>query len=392
MTDQQPDHVVVLGGGIFGSSSAAQLARRGVRVTLVTEGALASGASGRSLAWLNAAWKWPQPYYAIRVAGIDRWRTWAARHPGSFRYLRFTGGLMWADEDDGESLRDLYALQRDRGYDAQWVDRDRISRVAPGVDPSAVAAEGAIFNPGEGWVNLPSVIRLLADEVVELGGTIVEDAGPSQPVVLDGRATGVRTAAGHEITADAVLLATGPSVPHQLTELGVRIGTSSPPAFVAFTAPIDIPLEVTLNTPHVAIRRTVDGGIAMDSGWSERSIQVAEDGSLQIADEVVDRLMDEAARVLEGHPKLELVRIGSGYKPVPADGEPVYGRIAQVPGLYVAFSHSGATQGLIAGELIADEIATGYVSPLMAPFRPERFGQWASGMAGDLLSKTNKLS
>lgn len=373
MTDQQPDHVVVLGGGIFGSSAAAQLARKGVRVTLVTEGALASGASGRSLAWLNAAWRWPQPYYAIRMAGMDRWRTWAARHPGSLRYLRFTGGLMWADEDDGESLRDLFDLQRDRGYDAEWVDRDAISEVARGVDPSSVAAEGAIFNPGEGWVNLPSVIRILAEDVVARGGTIVEDAGPSQPIVTDGRATGVRTAAGHEIPADAVLLATGPSVPHQLAELGVRIGTSSPPAFVAFTTPIDHPLEVTLNTPHVAIRRTVDGGLAMDSGWSERSIVVADDGSLQIADEVVERLLDEATRVLEGHPKLELTRIASGYKPVPADGEPVYGRIDRIPGLYVAFSHSGATQGLIAGELLAEEIATGYVSPLMTAFRPERF-------------------
>ncbi|WP_294981214.1 FAD-binding oxidoreductase [uncultured Microbacterium sp.] len=373
MTEHQPDHVVILGGGIFGSSSAAQLARRGVRVTLVTEGPIAGGASGRSLAWLNAAWKWPRPYYAIRVAGIDRWRTWGARHPGSFRYLRFTGGLMWADEDDGESLRDLFALQRERGYDAEWVARDRISRVAPGVDPAAVAAEGAIFNPGEGWVDLPSVIRLLAEEIVELGGTIVEDAGPSQPIVADGRATGVRTAAGHEISGDAVLLATGPSVPLQLAELGVQIGTSSPPAFVAFTTPVDIPLEVTLNTPHVAIRRTVDGGLAMDSGWSERSIAVAADGSLQIADEVVGRLLAEAARVLQGHPTLEVARIGAGYKPVPADGEPVYGRVAEVCGLYVAFSHSGATQGLIAGELLADEIATGYVSPLMTPFRPDRF-------------------
>lgn len=373
MSEQQPNHVVVLGGGIFGSSAAAQLVRRGLRVTLVTDGALAGGASGRSLAWLNAAWKWPQPYHAIRVAGIDRWRSWGARHPGSLSYLRFTGGLMWADESDGESLLDLFALQRDRGYEAEWIGRTDIARVAPGVDATAVAAEGAIFNPGEGWVDLPSVIKLLVEEVVERGGTVIENAGPSQPIVVDECARGVRTASGQVLRADAVLLATGPSVPLQLAELGVRIGTSSRPAFVAFTSPIDIPLEVTLNTPRVAIRRAVDGGLVMDSGWSERSIEVSSNGSLRIADEVVDRLLDEAARVLEGHPKLNLARIGSGYKPIPADGEPVYGRIGNIAGLYVAFSHSGATQGLIAGELLADEIATGYISPLMAAFRPERF-------------------
>ncbi|MGN8024606.1 NAD(P)/FAD-dependent oxidoreductase [Microbacterium sp. 22242] len=373
MTVAEPAHVVILGGGIFGTSAAAQLARKDVRVTLVTESALASGASGRSLAWLNAAWNWPAPYFAIRMAGIDRWRTWATRHADAARYLRFTGGLMWADEADGESLRDLFATERERGYDAQWVGRDRIAEVAPGVDPAAVAEEGAIFNPGEGWVDLPSVIALLAEEVVSRGGSVLERAGTSRPIVEHGRAVGVRTAGGEEVRGDAVLLATGPSVPGQLSELGIEIGTSSPPAFVAFTAPVDTALDTTLNTPHVAIRRTVDGGLAMDSGWSERSIEVREDGSLHIPDAVVTRLLDEARRVLAGHPHLQLARIGSGYKPVPADGEPVYGRIDEVPGLYVAFSHSGATQGLIAGELLADEIATGSVSPLLSAFRPGRF-------------------
>lgn len=373
MTAPEPAHVVILGGGIFGSSAAAQLARRDVRVTLITEGPLASGASGRSLAWLNAAWNWPTPYFAIRMAGIDRWRTWAARHPDSARYLRFTGGLMWADEEDGESLRELFATERERGYDAQWIARDRIPEVAPGVDPAAVAAEGAIFNPGEGWVDLPTVIGLLAAEATARGASIIEDAGRSHPLVEGGRAVGVRTASGEEVRGDALLLATGPSVPGQLSELGIEIGTSSPPAFVAFTTPVDTALTTTLNTPHVAVRRTVDGGLAMDAGWSERSIEVGNDGTLRIPDDVVPRLLDEARRVLSGHPELTLARIGSGYKPVPADGEPVYGRISEIPGLYVAFSHSGATQGLIAGELVADEIATGFVSPLLSAFRADRF-------------------
>ena len=373
MSNHHPEHVVILGAGIFGTSTAAQLVRRGVRVTLVTEERLASGASGRSLAWLNAAWNWPAPYFAIRMAGIDRWRTWAARHTDSSRYLRFTGGLMWADEREDESLHGLFSNQRERGYDAQWISIDQIPRVAPGVEPSAVAAEGAIFNPGEGWVNLPSVIEILAKEIVQGGGTIIENAGPSKPIVAGSCAVGIRTTTGEEISADAVLLATGPSVPGQLNEVGVHIGTSSPAAFVAFTKPVSTPLEVTLNTPHVAIRRTVHGGLAMDSGWSERAIIVAEDGALQIPEPVVQRLLEEGSRVLEGHPKLELEHIGSGYKPVPADGEPVYGQIDEIAGLYIAFSHSGATQGLIAGEMLADEIATGFVSPLMAAFRPTRF-------------------
>ncbi|MCO6003808.1 hypothetical protein NE236_02340 [Actinoallomurus purpureus] len=42
-------------------------------------------------------------------------------------------------------------------------------------------------------------------------------------------------------------------------------------------------------------------------------------------------------------------------------------------GRHVAFTHSGATLGLIAGELLADEIVTGERSPLLEAFRPGRF-------------------
>ncbi|SDL36706.1 hypothetical protein SAMN05421869_12536 [Nonomuraea jiangxiensis] len=44
-----------------------------------------------------------------------------------------------------------------------------------------------------------------------------------------------------------------------------------------------------------------------------------------------------------------------------------------MPGCHVAFSHSGATLGLIAGELTAYEVLTGTGHPLLEDFRPERF-------------------
>lgn len=370
MTHSLPTHVVVVGGGIFGTSTAAQLEARGIPVTLLTEGALASGASGRSLAWLNSAADWSWDYHALRLAGIDRWRTWAAGHPGSERYLRFTGGLMWAGRD--ESLKALFEAQRSKGYDARWLSRDDVQRVAGGVDAGAVAAEGAIFNPGEGWVDLPTVIRILASQIAAGGGRIEENVRVAEVIVEDGRVAGVLTTDGARLESDAVVLATGPAVPRQLAELGVEIGEPGPAAFVAFTKPVDSELEMTLNTPRVAIRRTLDGGLAMDSAWSEEAIVFADDGTLVVRDEVISELLEEGRAVLAGHPQLELDRIGAGYKPVPADGLPVHGAVQRMPGLYVSFSHSGATQGLITGELMAEEVATGFVSPLWKSFRVER--------------------
>ena len=373
MTTPQPAHVAVIGGGIFGTSTAAQLSRRGVRVTLLTEEALASGASGRSLAWLNSAGSRSPEYHALRVAGIDRYRTWAARVPGSDAYLRFTGGLTWAADD--ASFADTFAYERSIGYDARWLAPDEVATVTPGIDPSSVAAEGAIFNPGEGWVDLPSIIDVLTAELVELGGTVVTDAGDVQPLVDDGRVTGVATATGERIDADAVVLATGPSVPEHLERLGVTVETQSPAAFVAFTKPVDVSLVAVLNTPRVAVRRTTDGGLALDSAWSEEEIEVTASGELVVHDSTVERLLAEGSHVLAGNPVLELDHVGAGYKPIPGDGEPVIGAVDAIDGLYAAFSHSGATLGLITGELLAEEIVTGTPSPLLATFRPERFAR-----------------
>ena len=62
-----------------------------------------------------------------------------------------------------------------------------------------------------------------------------------------------------------------------------------------------------------------------------------------------------------------------GPEPVPGDGGPVLGALDEDPGYHVASTHSGATLGLVAGELLADEIVTGEPGPLLAAFRPGRF-------------------
>ncbi|NYI67489.1 glycine/D-amino acid oxidase-like deaminating enzyme [Spelaeicoccus albus] len=257
-------------------------------------------------------------------------------------------------------------------YPSAWVPRDAISEVAPAVDPAAVASEGAIFNANDGWVDLPSVISVLRREFEIFGGTVIEDAGRCVPVVENGRATAVRTGAGGVLPADAVVVAAGPQSPGVLRDIDVTISDDSPAAFVAFTQPLDHGLSTVLNTPLVAIRPTVDGGLAMDSGWSERSITVDDGGTTHVADQVIERLLAEATKVLAAHPSLELDHIGMGEKPIPGDGEPCIGAIDSVSGLYVAFSHSGATQGLLMGALIAAEVIDGSIDPLTEPFRPGR--------------------
>lgn len=117
-------HVVVVGGGVLGVSTATHLQRDGVAVTLVTEGELADGASGRSLSWLNSAGSRSAAYHTLRMAGIDRYRTLFAADPAR-EWLRFDGGLHWSTDRD--AMRERHRAEVAHGYDSELVSRHRDS-------------------------------------------------------------------------------------------------------------------------------------------------------------------------------------------------------------------------------------------------------------------------
>ena len=124
MTTRDTRRVAVVGGGILGASTAAALARHGAEVTLFTEGRFCSGASGRSLAWLNSHDRWSAEYRNLRLLGLDRYRTFASRVEGASSYLRFDGGLTWHAPGELEDRRRAFEHMRRVGYAAQWVSAD----------------------------------------------------------------------------------------------------------------------------------------------------------------------------------------------------------------------------------------------------------------------------
>ena len=369
----KPRHVVVIGAGIFGVSSALHLARLGVDVTIVNDGAPAGGASGRSLSWLNSARRGDTPYYRLRMAGIDRYRTLAATRPQTAAWLRFDGGLTWDADEEANQISSVWQVEQDIGYDALLLDPAEVAAVTPGVNASAITQQGAIFNPGEGWVDLPSLIDLLLAEFRSRGGRLVEGVGRARIAVAGDRATGVVTGDRTTIEADAVLLAVGPATPGTLAELGIHVPDATPISLLVKVKPIKTTLRAVLNTPRVAVRPTPDGALVLDSAWSEEEVVVNPDGSYAVRDETVRGLLAEASAVLEGTPRLELAGYGVGPKPIPGDGEPVLGAVQTIAGLHVAFSHSGATLGLIVGELLAREIVSGNRHPMLAYFGADRF-------------------
>ena len=71
----RPGAIVIVGAGVIGASIAYHLAQRGAQVIILEKERPASGATGKSFAWINASFsKRPRSYYELNFLGIAGWR------------------------------------------------------------------------------------------------------------------------------------------------------------------------------------------------------------------------------------------------------------------------------------------------------------------------------
>jgi len=208
MTMDDQAKILIVGGGIWGLSTAYHLARAGETDIQILErdqepcGETTSQAAGlvgqiRSTPLMRRAIR-----YAIDLfAGFEEQTSY---DPG----FRQVGSLLLAlTHERMVSYAEHVEHANNNGVEAHFVDQDEMVRLVPHLDPSYV--DGGYFVPGDGYVESKQCARALGAAAKDLGVTVRTGMRVTNISVRDDRAVGVETDRGF-IGAEKVVIAAGP--------------------------------------------------------------------------------------------------------------------------------------------------------------------------------------
>lgn len=198
--------VLVIGGGGTGVGTARDLAARGVDVTLVERGGLASGTSGRSHGLLHSGARYAEsdPEGAVECIEENETLRDIAGH-----CINDTGGLfVQLEQDDPDYFDEKLEACHEHGIDAEVIDGDeartRVPALSDGVERAMVVPDAAIYPSRLAAAN--------AESAAEHGATIHTHTPVEGITVNDGEITGVDVGGNLDTTIEAeyVINTTGP--------------------------------------------------------------------------------------------------------------------------------------------------------------------------------------
>ncbi|MEO8190737.1 MAG: FAD-dependent oxidoreductase [Acidobacteriota bacterium] len=208
-------HIAVVGAGAFGGFTAAELLRRGARVTLLdTWGPGNSRASsGGETRVIRGVYGADRIYTEMAARAFQLWHEYEARWKRPF--YRRTGAL-WLVGDEGAYVKSSLPILKDNGFAYEELTAAEAARRYPQV---AFAGIGwALYEKEAGYLLARRACAQVVEGFTADGGTYRE-ASVTPGAIGSGRLEGLRLSDATTLTADAYVFACGPWLPKVLPEL-----------------------------------------------------------------------------------------------------------------------------------------------------------------------------
>ncbi len=384
--------VIVVGGGIVGSTAAFCLGRRGQSVALVEREHIGDGTTGSSFAWINATSKVAdEAYHRLNAMGAALYRELAVEFGEARLGLHPSGMLQCVNRSDATEYRAMREraerLQRYE-YPSCILRATELTALEPHI-PFADDAE-ALFAMADDWLDAPLFARFLASELQSMGSAVIEGCAVEKVELTDeGIITGVTTAQG-TLNAPKVLVTAGADTPEVLSALtgydafATRFPMTRVPGLLV-TTPSTAPAQLVrhilyIDSPADALhlRPAANGGLLL--GADDTDGMVAEGASPERIREAAAKLLRRTESLIPGfigEACLDDCKLTVGLRPYPQDGKTLAGALPGAEGLYLIATHSGVTLAPVLGRLMTETIVDGKVPDLLQPFSLERFPGFA---------------
>ena len=376
--------VVVIGGGVNGTSIAMHLARMGAgKVHLLERGHLASGATGRSGAMVREHYLHPT-LVKMAMEASQVFRNFADAIGGDARFTE-TGRLLLFGERDEPAARANVEMNRELGVNIHTLTPAEITDIVPHVQLDGIVL--GVYEPNAGHADPMATTYAFAEQAQRHGAEIRTECAVESIRVAGGRVVGVQTEGGL-IETNTVVAVTGPwsnklavpiGEPLPITPIRVQmVHLRRPPSLEAFTT---IVIDYTTGMyvrMNAGFKSLVGGESKKDLGEV-----VNPDGyGLNADHDTITRYWDRAkSRIPDFTAATPMGGYGSIYDMAP-DGNPILDRSQAVDGLYwaVGFSGHGFKLSPVVGRMVAELVLHGESKDHpIRDFRASRF------VEGDLL-------
>ncbi len=379
---------VIVGGGIWGLSTAYHLARAGSRSVLVLErnDGLFDETTSQAAGLVGQIRATPLMRRAIRYAidlfvGFER----ETGHDPGFRQV---GSLLLALTPERMATFEEHVEHANRnGVEARFVDGAEMSRLAPHLDVSRV--EGGYFVPEDGYLDPSQCARAFCNAAEDLGVRILTGTAATGLSVRDDRVVGVETERGF-VEAEQVVVTAGPwtgivakTAGHEPAMVPIRhqrVTTAAAPGIPDHHPVVRV-------TDASCYLRPEDGGYLYgffepDPTSYDLEKLPAGFGTADIEEpiEVMEEARERLSPVFPVLKELEIADYKRGLTTFAPDGAYLVGPVPRVEGLFAATGCAalGIAGSAAVGRWLADWVARGEPGEDLSSVDPERFGERAA--------------
>lgn len=380
MTLPRTADIVVIGGGVIGTSIAFHLARmNGGQVVLLERKQLAAGSTGTSSSLVRMHYDNPLEG-EIALKSFEVFRHFDELVGGDCGFVR-TGFLRTVKPHNQEKLKANVAMLQDLGVNTWLVSHDEIREMAPYLNADDIPF--AAYEPDSGYADAHLTTMGFANAARRNGARIYQGVEVTG-VAMDGdRVTGVQTPQGN-ISAPVVVNAAGPWGGLIAAMAGVRLDTTIIHHQVAV---VEVPPEVPWPLPtvidrlqHIYIRSETGRLILVGASHDNYAI-----GPDQL-DTYNERLTYETQyRVLERLctriPSMDTGAVRRGHAGVILVSQDKHGLLGPAPGVEgfycaVGLSGHGFKEAPVIGQAMAELILNGRSEVVdITPLRLTRFAE-----------------